>query len=191
MHFPTALVFSLLPLSAFAAAVPQKDTAITPATFTTSTGEELTVHPSGAAPAKRAGPRVRPPPVRDGPEFVLTDDAQNRCGDSTFHDKTGGGSPLVADCKYMADFYRETSGTLSLEKSFQEWAPLGTWGTCTIGAHTKNILGTRVGNTDVADMIDDAIKRFQSNGRVAVEGDMGCSTLFQTARVDWSIYHRE
>ena len=72
------------------------------------TSEELT-----AALAKR---RVRPPLVRDGPDFTYIDKIEDRCSDSIFYDITDDNSPLIADCERLRDEFRETTSTMQLEK---------------------------------------------------------------------------
>lgn len=197
MHFPTALILSILPLGAFAAAIPQQDTDTTATIFTTSTGEERTIHHSAGVLSKRkkgGAPSFTAPKangkIKKGPSFLYLPDPSDKCGDSTFHNKSTEGSPLVADCECLRDYFRtrDMNGLYSLSKWGFNLAPLASCGTCTFGAHTSNILGASVGNTDAADIIDESIRRFQHDGRVGAEGDMGCSALFETARTEWAIF---
>ncbi|MBE3047380.1 hypothetical protein IMZ48_33660 [Candidatus Bathyarchaeota archaeon] len=197
MHFATALVLSVLP-SAFAAALPQEETGMVTDTFTTPSGEERTVQFNGAL-TKRKGPKA--PSARNGykaPQsyyptadaYDPRDEPRDHCGDSTFHNYSGEGAPLVEDCQCLVDWYRGNNGQYSVNARGDEFVALGTCGTCAFGVKTKNVVGSIIGNTDIADIMQDAIRELTWEGVVAAEGDMGCWSIFDTARVDWAIFHK-
>ena len=158
-------------------------------TFTTPSGEERTVQYSGALSKRQTG-KYRPPVyVQADPSFHAKDEPSDECGDSTFHNKSSGGSPLVADCQCLIDWLRQNNGWFSVSPAGSGFAAFAHCGTCTFGAHTKNIMGTVIGNTDIADIVQDSIKRFEWEGRVGAEGDMGCYSVLDTARVEWAVLH--
>jgi hypothetical protein len=117
--------------------------------------------------------------------FFASGQDRNLCGTSTFTDKTSGGSPNVGDCICLRDFLGSKTGVYSVNRDEARFARLATCGTCTFGVDTANFFGTDVGNTDARDVINDAINRFQRDGRISAEGRrMGCDNAFQTAGTD-------
>lgn len=136
------------------------------------------------------------------PVWEDTHQNEDKCGPSEFYGKTTAGSPLVADCIKIRDMFRRPGGywKASWIPDFTlmwtgHWTVLNDLGTCAFGVkyYGTNLCGMEVGNTDIADLLDDAINRFQANGRVGVEGRMWCQavTCEKTAQIDaaWAIFH--
>ena len=191
MHFATALVLSVLP-SAFAAAVPHDDTEMINETFTNPAGEERTVQLYGAHAKRRvlkspAGYKA-PAYFPGGQAFQEKDEMKDHCGDSTFHNYSAEGAPDVGDCQCLMDYVKDRKGQWPVNARGDEFTPLVGCGTCTFGVKTKNIVGSIIGNTDMADVLRDAIRELPVDGQLAAEGDMGCWSIFDTARVDWAIF---
>lgn len=114
------------------------------------------------------------------------------CGDSTFINKSSEGSPTVADCICVRDYASNNKGSFTINSSDSDdgsYYPVITCGTCRFGVDTSNFFGTSVGNADIRDVMNDAIARFQSNGKIGAEGSMGCDNAFETAGTRWAIYH--
>ena len=67
---------------------------------------------------------------------------------------------------------------------------MATCGNCVFRAHTDNAFTIGVGNTDIADLVQDSIARFSRDGRTGASGDMGCTGNFNTAKIIWALYKR-
>ncbi|KAM5441402.1 hypothetical protein MferCBS31731_003473 [Microsporum ferrugineum] len=101
-----------------------------------------------------------------------------------------GGLPLVADCrKIVSDI--AGGGTWTVQPYAQH--QLVQFGTCAFGVRT-GLEGAwhaiKVGNSDISDLINASINRFQWYGKVGAEGDMSCEKVTTgEQRVRWGIYH--
>ncbi|KAF9054896.1 putative necrosis-inducing factor-domain-containing protein, partial [Panaeolus papilionaceus] len=118
----------------------------------------------------------------------------NNCGDSSFINQTSGGSPTVADCRQLAaNIAGDGTWTVELLEHHQ----LAQYGTCAFGVQSYyhfNTFAYRVGNSDIIDLINDSINRFQLNGLVGSKGSMPCQSdpfgwAGYTATVNWGLYH--
>ncbi|KAK8116048.1 hypothetical protein PG984_012550 [Apiospora sp. TS-2023a] len=118
-------------------------------------------------------------------------DPDETCGDSTFVDRTHGGSPFVSDCLTLArniavhDEDKVDSSTNQHQ--------LHEFGTCAFGAEARGLprgnIYFRMGNTDIIDIIEDSIRKFAKDGRVAAKGDMTCKGNTPTNQpMTWGIY---
>lgn len=123
--------------------------------------------------------------------FASTQD-RSFCGDSTFINRTTGGSPTVADCNCVRDYANDHKDTFNINAADSgegSYYPIISCGTCRFGVDTKNFFGTTVGNADIRDVMSDAIARFQFEDKIGAEGSMGCDNSFQNAGTEWAIYH--
>ena len=62
-------------------------------------------------------------------------------------------------------------------------------GTCVFGVKTKNSCGTRVGDTDMSDVIRDSIAKFKWFQYVGAEGTVGCDNGCEIASTNWALFH--
>ena len=117
----------------------------------------------------------------------------NNCGGSSFINRTSGGSPWVNDCRQIAYNIRN-GGTWTTDGLVGNHRQLVQYGTCAFGVEVKGadtFVGQyKVGNSDIIDLINDSINRFQSGGRVGSEGRMPCQKVVGgNAWVTWGLYH--
>ncbi|KAF9054908.1 Ecp2 effector protein, partial [Panaeolus papilionaceus] len=115
----------------------------------------------------------------------------NDCGDSSFDNKSSGGSPRVDDCLQIA---RNIAGGGTWTVALIGHHQLVEFGTCAFGVQAPFELGVsniRVGNQDIIDVINDSVRRFQWNGLVGARGEMQCQTDPGTRwlKTEWGIYH--
>ncbi|KAE8130935.1 putative necrosis-inducing factor-domain-containing protein [Aspergillus pseudotamarii] len=113
------------------------------------------------------------------------------CGDSTFENQTSDASPLVSDCQQIT---RNIAGGGTWEvEDFGGQHQLVQYGTCAFGVTgDKSINGFYVGNSDIIDLINDSISRYNWNGKVGSKGSMGCQSLtglMGGVTVTWGLYH--
>lgn len=122
---------------------------------------------------------------------------QDYCGDSAFHNDWYDMAPLISDCKELANWMDQNGGWIHVDKGWGKqssgYAKHLRVNTCTFGLYSGNIQGSSVGNTDIRDLVRDAIHRYGRDGRVAVYGDMGCEdddTVRNTkVKVHWRIMY--
>jgi hypothetical protein len=114
---------------------------------------------------------------------------EDYCGGSTFVQKSSDASPRTDDCRTLADFVGGIKTYWVFDRNDQWNTPLAWSGECTFGVHTNNVIGTAVGNTDVADLVRDSCNKF-GGARVGAEGHVGCTLAGISAGVDWAVYHR-
>ncbi|KAL4725816.1 hypothetical protein ACLX1H_006490 [Fusarium chlamydosporum] len=102
---------------------------------------------------------------------------EDMCGDSTFENKSSGGSPKVDDCRQIAR--NIAGGGKWTVGAGGEHHQLVQYGTCAFGAQGagSNMNSAFIGNTDIIDLINDSIKRFEWNGLVGASGVMGCRAM--------------
>ncbi|KAI9040038.1 uncharacterized protein KD926_008601 [Aspergillus affinis] len=118
---------------------------------------------------------------------------KDHCKESTFVDQTNGASPFVKDCltiiKNIEDDYTSEWKTGVLAQPHRKI--LG-YGTCIFGVEADDVKGNVqfwVGGQDVIDIINDVVKDFSKDGRVAAYGKMQCKGNIKDQKVKWSIYH--
>ncbi|PPR05583.1 hypothetical protein CVT24_002784 [Panaeolus cyanescens] len=116
----------------------------------------------------------------------------NNCGDSTFINQSSPGSPLVADCQRIA---QNIAGGGTWHVALIGHHQLVQYGTCAFGVQAPfafAVWNYRVGNSDIIDLINDSIARFQWFDKVGAKGVMACqsdpSGQFMP-NVEWGIYH--
>ncbi|PPR01772.1 hypothetical protein CVT24_001812 [Panaeolus cyanescens] len=115
----------------------------------------------------------------------------NNCGASTFINQSSPGSPFVSDCRQIAT---NIAGGGTWSVALIGHHQLVQYGTCAFGVQAPFALGVtnfRVGNSDIIDLINDSISRFEWSGRVGAKGNMPCQTdpgMFNID-VEWGIYH--
>jgi len=129
-------------------------------------------------------------PVSTGSNSTLDKRAWiDDCGGSTFFSETSTGSPRVSDCQQLV---RNIAGggtwQVSGLKMFQK---LASYGTCAFGAQVSNgaFNNAHIGNSNISDLINDSISKFQSNGVVGSNGGMSCQASFGSLGVTWRVYH--
>jgi hypothetical protein len=93
------------------------------------------------------------------------------CGHSTFINKSSSGSPRATDCSKLAAWLRKTPHTWLIPPGRMELAQEGS---CVFAVNTANTGNPFVGNDDVADLIQDAVRMFKWNHMIGAEGEMGC-----------------
>ncbi|KAJ4005880.1 hypothetical protein NW752_001123 [Fusarium irregulare] len=117
---------------------------------------------------------------------------EDMCGNSSFENKSTGGSPKVSDCQQIAR--NIAGGGKWTVGAGGEHHQLVQYGTCAFGAQGagSNMNSAFIGNTDIIDLINDSIKRFEWNGLVGASGVMGCRSMTGIVggvNMRWGIYH--
>ncbi|KAF4436166.1 hypothetical protein F53441_13310 [Fusarium austroafricanum] len=128
-------------------------------------------------------------PVSENPSSLAKRAQYDMCGDSTFDNHSTGGSPLVKDCQKIT---RNIAGDGRWDLTVRH-RQVVQYGTCAFGAEiVGQLTAGYIGNTDIIDLINDSINKFQWEGKVGAAGEMSCKSLsgrFSDARVRWGIYH--
>lgn len=111
--------------------------------------------------AAQCAPKVTVGKVGKAGELSERAIAINDCGDSTFINRSSGGSPRVADCEQLARNIAG-DGTWTVDDSAQH--QLAQYGTCAFGVtvHSDGAWYAYIGNEDIRDLIFDSIKRFRT-----------------------------
>jgi hypothetical protein len=122
------------------------------------------------------------------PSVVFTpkpNNSVNDCGDSSFENKSSGGSPTVGDCLQIAANI-SGGGEWEVENFAGEAHQLVQYGTCAFNVKGDGgAFDFHVGNQDIIDLIHSSIDKFQWNGLVGSKGDMHCGS----SAVHWGLYH--
>ncbi|KAK4220421.1 putative necrosis-inducing factor-domain-containing protein [Podospora fimiseda] len=119
----------------------------------------------------------------------------DKCGASSFINKSSGGSPLTSDCEAIRNYYQWANGRfVAFAWDFgSAWTRLVITGTCVFGIKSANVGGVNVGSLDIYDLTRDSINWYKTSGspsRIGAEGHMGCATEWAgNADVDWAIFH--
>lgn len=160
------------------------------------TTSEVWVHPQLARPEARQKGLNNSVSRLD---WIGTHQDSDMCGPATFEKRTTRGSPSVADCLKIRDWYRNhDGGYFSAVLLFDlrisgDWTKLVIWDSCTIGVRGKGtVCGLKIGNTDISDLVGDAIDKFQVDGLVGAEGEMMCQTSCQGDYKEptlWAVFH--
>ncbi|PLB45066.1 hypothetical protein P170DRAFT_429776 [Aspergillus steynii IBT 23096] len=128
----------------------------------------------------------------------------NNCGNSSFHNQSSEGSPAVSDCQQITTNIAggrtwtvwalnrtsvHSTNTTTVKFPSIYYRKLASYGTCAFGAYSQDG-GARVGTSDIIDLINDSINRFQWSGMVGAKGSMKCQSLnYSDVGVYWAIYH--
>lgn len=132
-------------------------------------------------------------PVSANPsaEVIHTLDARkwiNDCGLSTFENQSTSGSPHAADC-HMITTNIAGGGTWTIAVANRQ-SQLVQFGTCAFGVTARGNCMTKIGNSDIIDLINSSVDQFQWNGLVSAKGSMSCQCAgIGHATVEWGIYH--
>jgi hypothetical protein len=115
----------------------------------------------------------------------------DRCGGSTFTSLTSQYSPSVSDCKCVVDGVNKRGGYWFARPvdGLKVMTQIISCGSCAFAVKSDNDFGSQVGDTDVRDLINDAINRFAKNGLIGATGDMGCQNDQNEAKTTWTIMH--
>jgi hypothetical protein len=179
-----------------AAAIPSATSAISPDGYVYSTTQayeqEITLDSGKVITLFRSVPFTANPTVEVAEKLRPRVGYYNFCGDSSFMNKSSGGSPLWADCQNCQQYF-ESPSYRSCEDVTQplasNWVRLCQSYTCTFAVKTKNFCGTRIGDSDASDVIRDGIAKFKWYGLVGAEETMGCDNICETASTDWARFH--
>ncbi|KAI0164012.1 hypothetical protein GGR57DRAFT_489709 [Xylariaceae sp. FL1272] len=117
-------------------------------------------------------------------------DTKSYCGNSTFENKGSEASPLVSDCLQLAkNIYIEGDWTVDSSGTQHQIAQFGS---CKFGIQGEGMpignIDIYIGNQDIIDIINDAVTRFGSTGRVGAKGSMTCWGNVKGQQVVWGIY---
>ncbi|ORY61711.1 putative necrosis-inducing factor-domain-containing protein [Pseudomassariella vexata] len=123
--------------------------------------------------------------------YHVESESSNLCGPSSFVDETATDSALVSDCRAInAAFekvhgYFETGDYSGGENNFNTLAVAGN---CVFGVARRDGQAGRVdvGDTDLINLVNNAIGDFQRDGKVGARGDMECGVV----PMRWRIYPR-
>jgi hypothetical protein len=130
----------------------------------------------------------------DKRQFYINPDQNkhyDRCGGSSFTGLTSQYSPTVSDCRCIVDGVNKRGGYWYARPvdGLKVATQIISCGSCAFAVKSDNEFGTQIGDTDVKDIIEDAIGRFQKNGLVGATGDMGCQNDQNEARTSWTLFH--
>ncbi|RHZ53848.1 uncharacterized protein CDV56_107558 [Aspergillus thermomutatus] len=130
-------------------------------------------------------------PVEPTATVEQTVDVEQAMPGQSPNPSTSEASPLVSDCQQITRNIAN-GGRWEVE-DFGGQHQLVQYGTCAFGVTgDKSINGFYVGNSDIIDLINDSISRYQWHGKVGSKGVMGCHSLLGAmsgARVTWGLYH--
>jgi Pathogen effector len=115
----------------------------------------------------------------------------DRCGDSSFTSLTSSYSPSVADCKVIVDGVNKRGGYWYARPvdGLKVMTQIISAGSCAFSVKSDDDYGTQIGDTDVRDLINDAITRFAKNGLIGATGQMPCQNDQDSAKTTWTIMH--
>jgi hypothetical protein len=117
-----------------------------------------------------------------GGSWGYMNDDQDDCGTSTWIDMYNAGSPWSADCDYLRQFAREAKGRFYINDRLQQtqhWTPLLYNSGCafvTTSPGNPSAQGYYVGNSDIADIVEDGVLQHTQNYKVEGLGDMSCTS---------------
>lgn len=157
-------------------------------TITNADGTTYTVlvHPAFKRSVDMHGTSPNPNKTK---RLTYTHGVSDTCDDTTLINKTSGASPLVSDCAEVRDYYRRDNGYFRatiIEAGRSDWCRLVITRSCVFGIKTKNIGGTEVGSSNIADLVELSINSFQWNGRIGAEGETTCAD--HRAKTQWAIF---
>jgi hypothetical protein len=115
----------------------------------------------------------------------------DRCGASTFTSLTSQYSPTVSDCKCIVDGVNKRGGYWYARPvdGLKVMTQIISCGSCAFSIKSDNEFGAQVGDTDVRDLVNDAITRFSRNDLVGATGEMGCQNDQNEAKTTWTLMH--
>jgi hypothetical protein len=111
-----------------------------------------------------------------------------KCNDYTYENDTSDGSPFVSDCNVLVSNIFGPGEWRTDQPGFRT---IASYGTCNFGVqqHTSAITIFHVGNQDVQEIINNAIKMYQWNGRVGASGYFQCQDDFGLHNdAYWALY---
>jgi hypothetical protein len=117
---------------------------------------------------------------------------RNDCKDSTFENETSDASPSVSDCRKIIDNIQGDGSTdWTTEVIGHNQREIAKAGSCAFGVEATKTDGNVnfvVGGQDVIDIINTAIEKFGSSGKVGAKGDMSCNGNVKDQSVNWGLY---
>ncbi|KAK6082233.1 hypothetical protein SCUP234_03760 [Seiridium cupressi] len=116
--------------------------------------------------------------------WLKGDQYANKCGGTTWNQKTSASSPLARDCSAIVDDLagEETGGVML--SGLRGLSTVRREGTCHFGVEPHDVGGFYMGRDDMADLIRDAISMWTKDGKVGGGGVTKCGDM----EVKWSIY---
>ncbi|KAK3339135.1 putative necrosis-inducing factor-domain-containing protein [Neurospora tetraspora] len=159
-------------------------------TITTADGitHTVLVHPAFKRSVDEHGTSHNP---NKSKRLQYTAGGADQCDHSTLVNKTSGASPTTGDCGAVRDYYRRDNGHFEasalLDLLGSEWCRLVITGTCVFGIKSMNVGGTKVGSSNIADLVEVSINTYQSGGRIGAEGVTTCTGWRATTQ--WAIFH--
>ncbi|KAI1868502.1 uncharacterized protein JN550_006418 [Neoarthrinium moseri] len=120
----------------------------------------------------------------------------NKCGESTFIDKTTLGSANQIDCSAVINQMKGGPGWFAIFQGAdlpdnKDWCRVAYHDTCVFGIHTTDFFGTYIGTQDITDIITVAMQKRAGDPRVQFEGDMHCDNNQgpgKHSNVQWAIF---
>jgi hypothetical protein len=111
-------------------------------------------------------------------DFVYDDDPEDLCNDSSFINVSSDNSPSVPYCDFLRLYSRAQNYYLTAYASDfvnNYWVAVVSYGNCVFAIHSDPFWYVYIGNTDVADLVQDSIAAFQCcGGKIGAEGWMHC-----------------
>ena len=124
-------------------------------------------------------------------ETIMKRNHEDKCGVSTFENKSSAASPWVIDCQHLIYNIRK-GGTWALHAG--KHRELAQYGSCAFDAQSVDgILDIWIGNGDIIDVVRDSISRFQTeDGKVGARGIFECRGIEVGGDgwtpVEWGLY---
>ncbi|KAK2874968.1 hypothetical protein FQN49_001901 [Arthroderma sp. PD_2] len=138
---------------------------------------------SPTAPAPQNS--TTPAPQTPNPGYVHILGSIDDCYESTFVNQGSGASPLVSDCQIITKNIAG-GGTWTIGKGPTQ---LVQFGTCAFNAGSESGW-SKIGNSDIIDLINGSIQKFQRDGKVGSKGRMTCQNVGLGVNwVNWGLYH--
>lgn len=119
----------------------------------------------------------------------------DKCGDSTFINSTSQFSPTVSDCQCIVTGVNQQGGYFFARPvdGLSVGVQLIRCNSCAFTVSSPDTFGSQVGDTDISDVINDAITRFQipfqGTPVVGATGSMPCDNDQDEAQTTWNIAH--
>ncbi|KAL4805376.1 chitinase [Aspergillus unguis] len=117
------------------------------------------------------------------------------CGESSFENETSDASPDVDDgLQIIKNIQDDASTDWTVQVVGKNQREIAHAGNCAFGAEATSESGNvefTVGGQDVIDIINTAVEKFGSGGKIGAKGNMGCNGNYKTQPVLWGIYTRD
>lgn len=119
----------------------------------------------------------------------------DKCGSSTFTNKTSAFSPTVSDCQCIVSGVTQQGGYFFARPvdGLSVGVQLIKCNSCAFTISSSDTYGSEIGDTDISDVISSSINQFQAPFQgtplVSATGTMPCNNDEDEAQTTWTIVH--